>query len=178
MNPRCCFGGVLMVLMCLAGGARGADDAAAKATALKLAKEVGDHTVGGQIEKLIDLTYDTVVEVMGGREAAIKVITEGFKNMKAQGIAVTSLDIGEAGELATEGKNTFIIVPTKLRLSAPKAKILAESYLLGISSDAGKSWKFVDGAGLQDQATKAKVLPKLPEKFTLPEPKKPQVTAE
>jgi hypothetical protein len=54
----------------------------------------------------------------------------------------------------------------------PKGKFIVKSYLLGISSDNGKTWKFVDGAGLDDKITGG--LPKLPAKLKLPEKQKPE----
>lgn len=75
----------------------------------------------------------------------------------------------------TEGNNTFVLVPTVLEvyIASNKVKIITRPYLLGISSDTGKTWKFVGGA----QANKMsddQFLPKLPAKLILPKEQDPE----
>jgi len=59
-------------------------------------------------------------------------------------------------------------------MTMPKGRVLANSYLLGVSTDGGTTWKFADGGAVSDAAMRAKILPKLPEKLKLPEPTAPQ----
>ena len=53
------------------------------------------------------------------------------------------------GDFYTEGDNTFVIVPETVEIQLPKDKMEVKSYLLGISADDGKTWKFLDGAELK-----------------------------
>src|SRR5205085_2945252 len=93
---------------------------------------------------------------------------KAMKQMSDQGFSLKSYWIGEPGEFFTEANNTFVVVPTKLEMTVPGGRMMNKSYLLGISPDGGKMWTFVDGAGLHDQASRDKVLPKLPAKLVLP----------
>ena len=151
-----------------------ADDSKA-AGVKKLAQELGDATIKGDYGQLVDHTYDGVVKLLGGREKAIKTIEAAMGTLKGQGITIKSYTVGEPGPFLAEGDNTFVVVPSKLEMSIPGGKALAKSYLLGISSDEGKTWKFVDGAGMSNKEFREKGIPKLPAKLTLPENEKPEI---
>ena len=59
---------------------------------------------------------------------------------------------------------------------AAGGKAVSKSYLLGISSDGGKTWKFADGAGLDKKESRDKTLPKLPAELQLPMIEPPAIT--
>ena len=141
----------------------------------KLAQGIGDATVKGDYAKVIDSTHDGLVKLMGGREKAIKTTEDAMKGVAEKGITVAKFTAGDPGEMVTEGANTFTVVPTVVEMKAPMGKIVSKGYLLGISADGGKTWKFADGAGLQNEKVRDAALPKLPAKLKLPEPSKPEI---
>jgi hypothetical protein len=142
----------------------------------KLAQELGAATLQGDFAKVIDHTYPTLVKQLGGREKAIETTEAMVKQMKAQGFTIKGYTIGEPGEFLTEGNNTFVVIPTKLEMVFARGKIIGKSYLLGISPDQGKTWKFADGAGIiKDKDLFSKLLPKLPTNLKLPEQEKPEI---
>ncbi len=151
-----------------------ADDASRSAVVKKKAQEIGQAILKEDPAGIADLTYPKVIELLGGREKMIAALGRGMKQMKEQGFAMRSLEVGEPGEFLAEGKNTFIVVPTTVVMTAPGGKFVARSYLLGISPDDGKGWTFVDGTGLDTAEKRKLILPKLPEKLVLPEKQKPQ----
>jgi hypothetical protein len=138
----------------------------------KSAQELGAAITDGDYGKFVDCIYPKVVEAAGGREKMIKLTEDEIKDMKKQGVELISCAFGDPGEFHVEGNNTFVVVPEVLKMKHPKGKFIVKSYLLGVSSDSGKTWKFVDGAGLDDKI--AGVLPKLPAKLKLPEKQKPE----
>src|SRR5439155_27208216 len=117
----------------------------------KLTHEIADATLKGDHGKLMDHTYDGVIKQLGGREKAIAAIDAVTQALKAQGITVKSFKVGEPGDFLSEGGNTFVVVPTVMEMTFPGGKAIGKSYVLAISSDGGKSWKFVDGAGIEKQ---------------------------
>jgi hypothetical protein len=153
-----------------------ADEPSRAATVKKLAQELGDSTVTGDYANVIDHTYDSFVKVMGGRENAIKVTESAMEKMKAQGVALKTFEVGDPGEFLAEGSNTFVVVPTTIEMAIPGGKMLSKSYLLGISPDEGKTWKFVDGRGItKHKEALDKFLPKLPAGLKLPDEKQPEI---
>jgi hypothetical protein len=174
--------GVVMFRIVVAGFVAGvacltvlADEPPKAAAVKKLAQELGDATLKGDYAKVIDHTHGGIVELLGGKEKAVQFVEKGMKQLKAQGITFKAYQAGEPGEFVTEGSNTFVVVPTRFEMGFPGGKVIAKSYLLGISPDDGKTWKFVDGAGLDNKDFREKGVPKLPAKLKLPEKEKPEV---
>jgi hypothetical protein len=155
-----------------------ANDAAQAATVKKLAQDLCAWTIQGEYAKLIDHTYDGLVKAMGGREAAIETVKTLMGQMSDQGLKITSYSVGEPGKFYTSGKNTFVVIPTVMAMTMPGVRVNNKSYLLGISSDKGKSWKFADGAGLSDPTFLQSIFPKLPAALKLPEKESPEIIPE
>jgi hypothetical protein len=145
----------------------------------QLAQEVAAATINGDYERIVDLTYDSVVEYLGGRAETIAQIREGLKTLKGEGIKIKSVDVGEPGEFINDGGTTFVVLPTEteMEMTTPPMKIIGKSYLLGISSDGGKSWKFVDvmGMGMADENLRDEILPLLPKALKLPKVEPPEI---
>jgi hypothetical protein len=114
----------------------------------------------------------TQIGEYGGRKKAIELAETALKEVKAKGITVKGVQIGEPGKQFTQGKHSFVVVPTVTEMTFPKGTLRKKSYRLGISADGGKTWTFVDGTGSKSQAIRDKVLPKLPEKLVLPQDEK------
>ncbi len=144
-------------------------------TAVKLANELANATVTGDYAKVVDSTYPKLVTEMGGRENAIKATTSAIQKMQADGFVITSLTVGKPGPMLSEGTNSFVVLPTALEMTVPRALLKSKSFLLAVSTDKGKSWKFLEGAGLANKEMRDRVLPALPATLKLPEPTQPEV---
>jgi len=152
-----------------------ADNPTKVAEVKKLVEALGDANIKGDYAKVIDLTYDGVVKILGGRAEAIKNVEAMSKGLSDKGITMKSFTVGIPGDFLTEGDNTFVIVPTTIELAIPGGKALIKAHQLGISIDSGKTWKFTDCAGLDNKAYRERVFPKLPAKLKLPEKSKPEI---
>jgi hypothetical protein len=134
------------------------------------AQEFGQALIKGDFAKAVDLTYPKLVEERGGRDKLIASLEMSTKLLKNQGFVLQSAEADEPGEFLTEGENTFVIVPTTNAMRAPGGGTVGgKTYLLGISSDKGKTWRFMQGTELSNRGLRAKVLPKLPAKLKLPD---------
>ena len=139
-------------------------------------QELGAATLAGDYAKIIDYTNESIVKLLGGRAKAIESTEAVMKLMKAGGFTIKAYNVGEPGKFYTEGDNTFVVIPSSLELTFPGGRVIGKSYLLGISPDGGKTWKFSDGAGITKyKGMLDKVLPKLPADLKLPEAEKPEV---
>jgi len=134
-----------------------------------LAQQIADATQRNDYASVIDLSYDPIVEGMGGREQAIKKIEKSLAKSKQLGFEILSTKIGVPGEFHVEGANTFVVVPMTVEMTAPYAKSVTETFILGISSDGGKTWKFINGASIPKEGDPDDFLPKRPQKLVLPE---------
>jgi len=141
----------------------------------KLATSLGEATMAGNATAVVEGTYPTVVETMGGKTKAVELIRTALKKMKDSGLSIKKYEVGEPGDFLKEGANTFSVVPSALEMATPSGQVRVRGYLLAISPDGGKTWTFADGSGLQQKAARDKVLPKLPAGLKLPEPSKPEL---
>jgi len=169
---------IVAVSMCVVATQSRADDKIDVAKAVEQAKSVAKAVLDEDYAKVAELTHPKVVEIMGGKEKMVEQTKTIMKTLKDMGIAIKSHNVGKPGEPVIDGKSTYLIIPTTMELSANGMKIVTESYLLGLSTDSGKSWVFVDGAGMDQKKVKDEVFPKLPDGLTLPKKKPPVVTKE
>lgn len=150
--------------------------AADKEAVKKLADEVGQATMKGDYAKVIDMTHPGLVKALGGREKAIQTAKDAMAQVAKQGITLKSFTTGDPEEFFVEGKNTFVVVPNSVVMNFPGGKLVGKSFLLGISDDDGKTWKFAEGSGLHDTKENEKSLPKFPAKLKLPAKEPPVIT--
>lgn len=154
--------------------AQEADDAKLLKQAGKQAQAMVDATLKENYETVIKLTFKPALESIGGSEKALETVKQQMEQMKSGGMEIKSFKLGEPKELASTPEYAFVIIPTSTQITIPQANVTADSYLLGISEDKGKTWLFVDGVALNPQP---KWLPTLPEKFKLPAPTPPKIEA-
>ena len=135
----------------------------------KLAAQMLKATLDEDYAVIIDLTFPKVVAELGGREKAIEASYAMMRVIKDAKFVITELKTGEPGAMHRHGANQFIVVPTLTVIKAPDKVLRIDSYLLGISGDDGKTWKFVDGAGMKSAEFRQRMLPELPPGLVLPE---------
>ena len=154
--------------------AQEADDAKLLKQAGKQAQAMADATLKENYETVIKLTFKPALESIGGSEKALEAIKTQMNQMKSGGMVIEGFKLGDPKDLGRTPEYVFAIIPTFTQMTIPNAEVKADSYLLGISEDKGKTWLFIDGAGLNP---KPKWLPKLPEKYELPTPIPPKIKA-
>ena len=140
----------------------------------KQAQVMVDATLKGNYETVIKLTFEPALESIGGSEKALETVKKQMAQMKAGGMEIENFKLGEPEKIARTSEYEFVVIPTSTQITIPNADVTADSYLLGISADKGKTWLFVDGTALSPQP---KWLPTLPEKFELPKPTPPKIRA-
>lgn len=151
-----------------------ADESAKLESIKKLATSLGDATMKGDYAFVIDHTYDNVVKVMGGREKAISITEAGMKQILDQGFKITSHNVSDPEKIVTDGESQYTVVPTFMEMTFPQGKIRVNTYLLGISDDSGKTWKFISGSSMENVKMRELVLPNLPASLKLPPKQKPE----
>lgn len=150
-------------------------DPAVLARVKKLANECGEATLKGNYRRVLELTPDNVVNAMGGKEQAITILTQALDEMARNGTSFLSYEIGEPGDLHTLGQNTFIVVPSVVKMKANGKNIVMRGYLLGLSTDQSATWKFYDNNALEDPNLR-KLVPPLPASLKIPAPEEPKIT--
>ena len=143
-----------------------AQDANMTETVKGLVKKVMNATVEGNYRLVLDMTHPKVLEMMGGKEKAIQEVEKSMKMIKEQGFTFKLQEIGEPA-IVKGDKDHFSATSFTLIMTGRGKKITAKSAIIGVSSDAGKSWKFInlDGKG---EAGARTIIPDLPNTLVIP----------
>ena len=125
----------------------------------------------GNYARLVELTYPKIVEMIGGRDKMIETLRRGSEDMKAHGSAILGAEVSEPKEVVTVGGRQFAILPMTVRVRVPDGTLRSTGFLIAVSEDHGKTWTFIDRAGLKEKL--AQVLPEFPPQLLLPPREQP-----
>jgi hypothetical protein len=135
------------------------------------AKQLEDALGRKDYGKVIDLTYPKVIEFAGGREKMLAETTREVESMEAEGVKILSSTCGSPSQFVTDAGGIYAVIPVISKVKATDGIFQTEGCLIGISTDGGQNWTFVDATG-KDQTELKKVLP-IFEKLNLPPEKAP-----
>jgi hypothetical protein len=159
------------ILACLCLPLQAAEEADVKKLVRAKVEEINNALIKEDFGKIADLTHPKIVKLMGGRDKMISVMKDSTAKMKANGYVIRSVKVGAPSDLVSGGGDSYVVVPFQLEMKVPRGKVTQKSFVIGVSSDRRKTWKFINGS--VDRKLIKKVLPELPEKLKLPEKEKP-----
>lgn len=160
---------VLLAMTTMAG----ADDGMLKKTAMAQVESMNKALLKGDYATIADLTHPKVVAMNGGRDKMIADMERTMKAIKEQGIEFVSAIPSAPTNPVNAGSEVFLVVPFKYELKTPMGKLTQETFVIGVTADDGKSWKFVNGD--LDPKVVRDSLPNLPKDFKLPERQMPKL---
>jgi hypothetical protein len=136
------------------------------------AKELEDAVARKDAAKMIDLTYPKLIEAVGGRDKMLAATAAQFQELDAEHVQIISSTCETPTQFVTDANGIYAVIPVKSKVRAGLGVFQNEGTLVGVSTDGGQTWTFVDAAGKDENELK-KVLPNL-DKLNLP-PLKPPV---
>jgi hypothetical protein len=113
----------------------------------------------------VNLTYAPHVAKLGGKSKAVAALRA---NAKKERFRVERLAVKQPDRLIVAAGDALAILPVELELRVGDTRLAGSSFFLGISSDQGRTWSFLDGYGLDRQTVKS-VIPHFPPGVDLPE---------
>ena len=118
-------------------------------------------------------TNPAVVEAMGGEAASEKMLEQLVANMQQKGIIFKGVVVDKVTKMVKAGNELQCTVPQHMEIKLPGKRIVVTSILIGVSTDGGKDWTFIDTSN-KDMATIRKMLPRLSTDIVIP-PSQPPV---
>ena len=131
------------------------------------AEESSRAFLEGDYGRLADYTYPKLVELLGGREKMAEFVRKGVEDLKAGGFNPLSSVPSAPVQVLRVGRQTYAIVPLKFKMRAPGQVLVSDSFMIAVSDDGGKDWKFLSGASV-DEARLKILLPGAAGKLKLP----------
>ncbi len=111
-------------------------------------------------ESFSKYTYPKVIEMMGGKSNMINATKQAMNSMKNEGFIVMEIKHKHPSEFLKKGKELQCTITQVFIMKTPQGKIESQYSLIGISSDNGQNWSFIDTSG-KDKATMLKYFPNL-----------------
>ena len=136
------------------------------------AQEVNDAFRRRDFGRMVDLTYPKVIEVAGGRDKMIAALAQGLKDMESDGVTVMSSTAAAPIQILHVSNWIYAVVPTTLKVKAKDGVFETASSMIGLSSDSGAHWTFIDAGG-KDHKELKNFLPVFSDALKLPVEKEP-----
>ena len=140
-----------------------------KTDALQDAKTTSKATLEMDFDTLLKHTLPSVLEMMGGKEATLKVLNTTFEGMKAQGFVFEKADIIGVSEIVNEQGQYRCVVEGYNQMKMSKQRISSKSYLLGIYNEVDNYWWFIEAKQLKNNAFVNQILPDFETSLDIPE---------
>jgi hypothetical protein len=137
-----------------------------------LASRFAKASFNSDHKTVIDLTYPGLVAYSGGRDTMQKLITERIASLKKQGVISFDGSVGSPGPLYKAGNQLHCLIPETIIMKMFNGRYVTRSYLLGVSTDSGKSWTFMD-VGNMPQTVLHTLLPDYNDDLVIPTSGKP-----
>src|SRR6266446_6322861 len=136
------------------------------------AKEMNDAFARKDYGRFADLTYPKVIEMAGGRDQMLKGITQQLKEMEVEGVVPLSSTTGSPTQFLHDSGSIYAVLPMTVKAKAKDGIFQSEGSMIGVSSDGGTNWTFIDSSGKDHRELKT-LLPNVVDRLNLPAEKPP-----
>ena len=114
-------------------------------------KEITDAYTDKDYQKVLELTFPKVIETGGGRDKMMATMQKEIKGMETEGVVMLSTTPGSPTNFVHDAGSIYAVVPITVKMKAQNGVYQTEGTLIGISSDGGVNWTFIDAAGEDDK---------------------------
>ena len=140
-----------------------------KTDALRDAQLTSTASLKMDFETVLKFTLPSVLDMMGGKEAALKVISSTFEGMKSQGFVFEKADINGVSDIVKEQGQFRCVVEGYNQMIMSNQRISSKSYLLGIYNETDKHWWFIEAKQLKNEALTNQILPNFETALEIPD---------
>jgi len=140
-----------------------------KDDALRDAKITSKATLEMEFETVLKHSLPAVVDMMGGKDAALNILTSTFDGMKTQGFVFEKADIISVSDIVEEQGQYRCFIEGFNQMKMSGQRIKNKSYLLGIYNDSGNYWWFIEAKQLKNKAMVDQILPDFKTSLEIPE---------
>ena len=123
-------------------------------------------------DAFIKYTYAPLLKMAGGAANMTNAVKKSMDELETQGYSFTNISIDKPAKLVHVNKMLQCVVMQHIEMKVPGGRVTTNASLIGISSDNGNNWTFIDTHGA-DLKTLQKSIPALSSQLSLPEKEKP-----
>jgi hypothetical protein len=137
------------------------------------AGRMGQALISGDYKTFVRYTYPGLITIAGGADKLTEQLSRLMNDMKRKGMEFKSVSFGAVSKIVTSGHEQQCTLPQHTEIVMQDGRVVTTSTLIGLSSDGGRNWTFVDTSN-KDMATIRKLLPGLSNAIVIP-PAQPPV---
>lgn len=141
-----------------------------KENVLKQAYEMRQAFMNKNYDVFSGYVHEGVIKMMGGKKKMIDVSVAAMDTMNKQGYHFKKVDFSDVSDIITVKNEQQAVVHQKIQMDTPKGNINADYYMVAVSGNNGKNWKFIDTSG-KDIQTMRKYFPNLSSQLVIPKKK-------
>ena len=141
------------------------DDKIAETVNVEVKKMI-EATFEGNYEVVIEMTHPKLFEKLGGKEKAGEMIKTTMEMIKGKGLTFKVVEIGKPTVVKGD-KDFFAVAPYTGEITGQGKKITMKTAVVGVSTDAGKTWKFINVDENGENGIRP-ILPDLPRELKIP----------
>ena len=137
------------------------------------ANELNDAVLAGDYEKAANLTYQKLIQLIGGRAKYLSILKEGMSETQSDRFRIISTVSDEPTQIIEVGADVYAVLPTTMKIKVAEGILVGQSSLIGVSNDRGEHWTFVDaGRGFSQEQLRT-LFPAVADRLKIPEQKRP-----
>lgn len=145
------------------------------ATKIKIqAMDMARGFIDNDFNRFVQYMHPDIIAFAGGKEAMKSKMDTGYLRMKTFGVKVKKYHIGNPGTIIQHKGALQTLLPQTTVLETPMGDLTAETTMIVISKDKGKTWWFIDTNVYRAEKLKS-ILPDLSPKLVVPPQKKPKL---
>jgi hypothetical protein len=156
---------LILLLVLLTSPARAQDEKLAGVVKAQI-KTMLDAVTAGDAKTVISMTHPKVVERLGGSEKATAKTKAMMDDVKAKGNDFRMTELRQPAIAKNKG-DYYAVAAYTLVINGGTKRVIQKTAAIGISSDEGKTWKFIN-LDSEGEAKIRRVLPDLPRELAIP----------
>ena len=170
MKPILFLAMAVMIMSSVNG--QSTDTSAAATNLKKSAEKMGSLFLEKKYEDYVGYIHPTLIKMSGGKEKMIEGTKKSIADLETQGFTINKIGIKDPSEIIKTTTEYQSVVPQELELKTNGGRVVSLSYLIGVSSDKGKTWHFIDAGGKTLEQLRQRFAT-LSDKLVIPEKTKP-----
>ncbi len=132
------------------------------------ARKLSNAVYNADVDTVLGYTHPKIIEMMGGTSQAKSALDAAFSKFQLLGMKLESMTFPKAPTFLKTDVNHFVIVPTKIIISANGQRLESLNYQFGIRRIGTTQWKYVEGSRINKQNVTT-LFPDFPADYEFPE---------
>lgn len=141
-----------------------------KALAIAQARITSDATVAKDYKTVLNYTLPAVLELMGGKDAALQSINSAMAGMEENGFKVVKSEVVKMVGFAFEQDQYRCVIENNILVRMnQESSVESTSYIIGMYDQGAGQWHFIEAGEFKNKALMEQVLPGFETQLNIPD---------